>query len=747
MRLPPRTVRLDTQKQRRRASLAVLLAVATLAALTGLPQASAVSDRFVAAGGTDAGNCSDADNPCATIGFALGVAGVGDTVVVGPGSYDEAVTVAEADLTLRSSDGAGATTISGNELTHTVLITSADVTVDGFTVRDGNSGIRAEGDRATIANNNVGSSVNGITLVSDDNLVHDNDVFDNTVEGISIQSDDNVVRDNLVHDNANDGIDQEGPRTGNLYENNVVRDNADEGIDVGGEPGMVPTGNVIRGGWVTGNNDDGLKIEGAGNTIVDVLIELNGSDGIDLDDVGGAPISSGNLIANNIIRDNGFDSGDDGLEINGSDNVIRGNEITGNSLSGIDIEAGRANVVIGNELRGNGSFGVETAGDETWIVGNGIVANGTAGIDLDLGSRDNRVHFNAIVGNGSGITRTATGAADARFNWWGDASGPSGGEEDPVSGTSADGSGDSVGPSTIRFGPWLGGAALLTAGANVPPGETVDLLGGLVDSDGAAVAPVNGLDCPTDGPVCDLDADRDGAISPGEAGVAGEFSGTGSGAVPLGEPFAYEPQAASVPVALVVHFGGVASEMPSNSETFSGSPPTRDFVLGPGWNITGWTGATSVAEATAPIAGDFDSIFRWDTAAQAFDSFQASAPPFLNTLTELDFADAFWILVTDPAGTTWPQPAFSDAREVPVPTGISLHLWTGPNGTPIEQAVATIAGVLETVFLWDVATQQFQSYRPDLPPVLNTAETVDHGDGVWLFTTGAGTWAQPASGP
>ena len=44
-----------------------------------------------------------------------------------------------------------------------------------------------------------------------------------------------------------------------------------------------------------------------------------------------------------------------------------------------------------------------------------------------------------------------------------------------------------------------------------------------------------------------------------------------------------------------------------------------------------------MAEATAPIAGDFASLFRWDTAAQAFDSFQASAPAFLNTLTELAF--------------------------------------------------------------------------------------------------------------
>ena len=38
-------------------------------------------------------------------------------------------------------------------------------------------------------------------------------------------------------------------------------------------------------------------------------------------------------------------------------------------------------------------------------------------------------------------------------------------------------------------------------------------------------------------------------------------------------------------------------------------PPAQQFFLGPGFNLTGWLWATSVEDATAAIAGQFDSIF------------------------------------------------------------------------------------------------------------------------------------------
>jgi hypothetical protein len=42
----------------------------------------------------------------------------------------------------------------------------------------------------------------------------------------------------------------------------------------------------------------------------------------------------------------------------------------------------------------------------------------------------------------------------------------------------------------------------------------------------------------------------------------------------------------------------------------------RTEALAFGWNLVGWTGGAPVAEATASIAGSFDSLFGWDAVAE-----------------------------------------------------------------------------------------------------------------------------------
>ena len=183
---------------------------------------------------------------------------------------------------------------------------------------------------------------------------------------------------------------------------------------------------------------------------------------------------------------------------------------------------------------------------------------------------------------------------------------------------------------------------------------------------------------------------------------------------------------------------GVARSVSNTVPLQVSGTQSRSIALVADWNLVGWTGATPVVDATASIAGDFRQHFPLGCDRPDVRQLPAAGPLFLNTLTELTFGDAFWMFVSNSAGTTWMQPASSGAREVSVPTGVSLRLWTGPDGTPMEQAVASIAGMLESAFLWDAGAQQFESYRPNLPPAFNTVETIDFGDGVWMFTTAAG---------
>jgi len=68
-------------------------------------EASAATWRFVAPGGSDAGNnCEDQEAQCATIQHAIDEAGTGDSLNVAPGIYAEELTI-DKPLTLRSEGG------------------------------------------------------------------------------------------------------------------------------------------------------------------------------------------------------------------------------------------------------------------------------------------------------------------------------------------------------------------------------------------------------------------------------------------------------------------------------------------------------------------------------------------------------------------------------------------------------------------------------------------------------------------
>lgn len=84
-----------------------LAAALLLVALPASAAATAPSTRYVATAGSDAGSCTAAA-PCRTIQHAIDVAGGGDTISIGAGTFVEQVTVTDRDLTIA---GAGAATV------------------------------------------------------------------------------------------------------------------------------------------------------------------------------------------------------------------------------------------------------------------------------------------------------------------------------------------------------------------------------------------------------------------------------------------------------------------------------------------------------------------------------------------------------------------------------------------------------------------------------------------------------------
>lgn len=170
----------------------------------------------------------------------------------------------------------------------------------------------------------------------------------------------------------------------------------------------------------------------------------------------------------------------------------------------------------------------------------------------------------------------------------------------------------------------------------------------------------------------------------------------------------------------------------------------RTQTLLPGWNLVGWGGPeTHVTDATATIVGSLGGFFTWDAAAGSFLTFNPALPPALNTLTQVPSGAGVWTFIGAGGPVPWDQPAFNGERAVTLVNGFNLVMWTGPDDTPITEAITGL-GALNALFIWDAAAQTFQVYNPSLPPALNTATEIDHGAGVWVLMNAAGVWDQPA---
>jgi len=110
--------------------------------------------RYVKEGGVDTGDCSSPASPCATIQYAINQSSAGDKVRVAQGTYRENIylggvvhltggwnsdfSVRNADPSLTIIEGEG---ISGAHVIHIHNIVTHSLTIDGFTIRNGSSGI------------------------------------------------------------------------------------------------------------------------------------------------------------------------------------------------------------------------------------------------------------------------------------------------------------------------------------------------------------------------------------------------------------------------------------------------------------------------------------------------------------------------------------------------------------------------------------------------------------------------------
>lgn len=171
--------------------------------------------RFVGVNGNDmpGNDCSNPDNRCLTIGYALSKAGSGDYIQVGAGTYPEDLVINKS-VYLFAGGVREETKLQGvnnNSTPQHIVVAADNVTIRGFTITDANSA----------GQNSPGANSQGIvigniqgTVISENAIA---DVFVDSVQGgIAIQLGANshgaTIRGNIFENNG-DGIYFDGTGT------------------------------------------------------------------------------------------------------------------------------------------------------------------------------------------------------------------------------------------------------------------------------------------------------------------------------------------------------------------------------------------------------------------------------------------------------------------------------------------------------------------------------------------------------
>jgi F-box protein 11 len=365
-----------------------------------------------------------------TIKEALAVAEAGDTVLVRPGTYTEAVTI-DVDITL-VGDGPREdivivapeqvpVPVSGHvgdeHETFAILLKDTDATVSDLTVRGESSVIIARGGAPTVTRlvlDGVGivetspdEGSDGTSIVIDGGsaaVIRENElrgggpiaVYEGSTPLIEanrlaggprifgVFGDAAVIRGNSIEDTPARPSIILWEGAGMLVEGNTITDAGREGIGVrAGSP-------TIRGNTITGAAQDGIHVrqQDASPVIVDNAIADVGQAGISVSD--GAPVIEGNSISR---------AGAAGISALAGRPAIRANALRDNVAA--IVWSAPAGVIVDNDVAG-GRDGILVGGGSPTVSGNSIADVERRGLFVGLRASPT-LSGNTSCGNGEDL--------------------------------------------------------------------------------------------------------------------------------------------------------------------------------------------------------------------------------------------------------------------------------------------------------------------------------------------------------
>ncbi|MBI4020062.1 MAG: hypothetical protein HY367_01910 [Candidatus Aenigmarchaeota archaeon] len=185
------------------------------------------------------------------------------------------------------------------------------------------------------------------------------------------------------------------------------------------------------------------------------------------------------------------------------------------------------------------------------------------------------------------------------------------------------------------------------------------------------------------------------------------------------------------------------------SKTFiCGAPPSLNIIipLTHGFNLLSTSlhpDDGSLPGLLNTINGSYDVVYAYNPAApNPWESFSTNRPAFLNTLTQIDERQGFWINATQNAsleitGTIPASPVFN------IKEGWNLIGYPSITPRPPGSVFGNVSGNISSVFGFNATTGQFDVF---IPNGNGTLMTVNPGSGYWVNATQNATWIFDGTG-
>ena len=312
---------------------------------------------------------------------AVDAASPGDTIIVRDGTYTENVDVNKGHLTIQSENGAEATIVqAANPDDHVFGITADYVTINGFTLTDGEWGIySSHSNHNELRNNNVMNNQYGIVLDFSGNNSLINNVFVNN--GLAINdSYENLVEDNTVNgkplaylEHVAGAVIADAGQVILINCDSITIENLDlSSVSLGIELWKTNKSKIIS-NKVSGNGDGaGIFLESSNNNLLAENIVSNYYIGVCL-----------HSSSHNTITTNNASNNSDGIYVyysSSSNNTLTNNTVSNNSYCGIEFESSGNNTIFNN-----------------------TVSNNNKGIFLNGDSNNNLIYLNDFVDNADNV--------------------------------------------------------------------------------------------------------------------------------------------------------------------------------------------------------------------------------------------------------------------------------------------------------------------------------------------------------